>query len=76
MIYDALGKILGDAQDFHQKSFPLIKPIQRFVIVCLFIGMTTLIMLLRSCVEFYAHESVTKCYRLTDRMVTNGKALN
>ena len=43
IIYNALGKILADAQEFHQKSFPLIKLIQRFVIVCLFIGMTTLI---------------------------------
>jgi hypothetical protein len=30
-IYNALGDILVDAQAFHQKSFPLAKPIQRFV---------------------------------------------
>ena len=48
MIYDALGEILADAQEFHQKSFPLAKPIQRFVIVCLFVGMATLIMLVGS----------------------------
>ena len=30
-IYNALGDILVDAQEFHRKSFPLAKPIQRFV---------------------------------------------
>jgi len=33
MIYDALGEILVDAQEFHQKSFPLAKPIQRSHVV-------------------------------------------
>ena len=28
-IFDALGGVLLDAQEFHQKSFPLAKPIQR-----------------------------------------------
>ena len=37
MIYDALGDILVDAQAFHQKSFPIAKPIQRFVTICLFV---------------------------------------
>jgi hypothetical protein len=31
-IYDALGDILVDAQEFHRKSFPLAKLIQRFVL--------------------------------------------
>ena len=30
-IFDALGGVLLDAQEFHQKSFPLAKPIQRWV---------------------------------------------
>jgi len=29
MIYDALSKILEDAQEFYWKSFPLMKAIQR-----------------------------------------------
>jgi hypothetical protein len=33
-------------------------------------------MCLRSNVDFYAHESPAKYYRLVDRMVTDGKALN
>jgi len=36
MIYDALGDILVDAQAFHRKSFPIAKPLQRFMIICLF----------------------------------------
>lgn len=33
MIYDALGDVLVDAHAFHQKSFPLAQPIQRYVII-------------------------------------------
>jgi hypothetical protein len=32
-IYNALGDVLVNAQEFHQKSFPLAKPIQRFVLL-------------------------------------------
>jgi hypothetical protein len=31
-IYNALGNVLVDTQEFHRKSFPLAKPIQRFVL--------------------------------------------
>jgi hypothetical protein len=36
LIYEALGEILVDAQEFHKKSFPLAKPIQRcdYLSVC------------------------------------------
>jgi hypothetical protein len=30
-IYDALGTILSDAQEFHRKISPLARPITRFV---------------------------------------------
>jgi hypothetical protein len=32
-IYNALGDVLVDAQEFHRKSFPLAKPIQRFILL-------------------------------------------
>jgi hypothetical protein len=31
LIFDALGRVLLDAQEFHQKSFPMAKSIQRCV---------------------------------------------
>lgn len=76
MIYDALGEILADAQEFHRKSFPLAKPIQRFVTICGYDNANIVLLDLRSYVDFYAHESAAKCYRLSDRMITDGMAPN
>ena len=74
-IFDALGSVLVDAQEFHQKSFPLAKSIQRCV--QLLTRNTnenlSIFMFTRSNACFYAHESTSKYYRLTDRIVTNGK---
>ena len=74
-IFDALGGVLVDAQEFHQKSFPLAKSIQRCVQL---LTQNTdenlsIFTFTRSNACFYAHESTSKYYRLTDRIVTNGK---
>ena len=72
MIYDALGDVLVDAQAFHQKSFPLAQPIQRFVTILRRVDTMQWCHFVRNNVDFYAHESASKCYRLPDRMVTDG----
>jgi len=73
MIYDALGDILVEAQAFHRKSFPLAKQIQRLATVCLWrLRSNDVVLCFRNCVDFYAHESPAKCFRLPDHMIVEG----
>ena len=73
-IYNTLGDILVDGQEFHWKSFPLAKPIQRFVVLlCGHDETNNCVLDLRSNIDFYAHESPAKYYCLMDHTVTNGK---
>jgi hypothetical protein len=70
MTWDALGKILVDAQIFHHKSFPLAHVIQRYAQrQSLRNNIRLTVNWPRHHVVFYAHESTTKAMRLPDRVM-------
>lgn len=73
-VYDALGEIITEAREHHQKAFPLSQPITRFGF---HIANTFSAQLNnRQNVTIYAHESSQKAMCIPDGLTTSGTVLD